>query len=309
MMKIYLNKLNESWVVDRFRLDWYTNNSSISTEKINESNIIWIVSPWTWRKISSKQLRNKMVVCSIYHIDFDSFDDKEKKDFYKRDKFVDVYHVISSITKQQLELLTNKEIISIPFWVDDNLWFEHQNKNKLRDKYGLKENDFLIGSFQRDTEGSDLISPKLIKGPDIFLAIAKKMHEKNKNLKVILTGKRRQYLINNFEKYEIPFKYFEMINSGSLNELYNILDLYIVSSRVEGGPQAIMECAVSKVPIVSTNVGIAPEILSSKSLYTNEKDFFDAKADIVYAYKKSKEYTLRNGMNKYIKMFESVYEG
>ena len=309
MMKIYLNKLNESWVVDRFRLDWYTNNSSISTEKINESNIIWIVSPWTWRKISSKQLRNKMVVCSIYHIDFDSFDDKEKKDFYKRDKFVDVYHVISSITKQQLELLTNKEIISIPFWVDDNLWFEHQNKNKLRDKYGLKENDFLIGSFQRDTEGSDLISPKLIKGPDIFLAIAKKMHEKNKNLKVILTGKRRQYLINNFEKYESPFKYFEMINSGSLNELYNILDLYIVSSRVEGGPQAIMECAVSKVPIVSTNVGIAPEILSSKSLYTNEKDFFDAKADIVYAYKKSKEYTLRNGMNKYIKMFESVYEG
>jgi len=250
-----------------------------------------------------------MVVCSIYHIDFDSFDDKEKKDFYKRDKFVDVYHVISSITKQQLELLTNKEIISIPFWVDDNLWFEHQNKNKLRDKYGLKENDFLIGSFQRDTEGSDLISPKLIKGPDIFLAIAKKMHEKNKNLKVILTGKRRQYLINNFEKYEIPFKYFEMINSGSLNELYNILDLYIVSSRVEGGPQAIMECAVSKVPIVSTNVGIAPEILSSKSLYTNEKDFFDAKADIVYAYKKSKEYTLKNGMNKYIKMFESVYEG
>lgn len=309
MMKIYLNKLNESWVVDRFRLDWYTNNSSISTEKINESNIIWIVSPWTWRKISSKQLRNKTVVCSIYHIDFDSFDDKEKKDFYKRDKFVDVYHVISSITKQQLELLTNKEIISIPFWVDDNLWFEHQNKNKLRDKYGLKENDFLIGSFQRDTEGSDLISPKLIKGPDIFLAIAKKMHEKNKNLKVILTGKRRQYLINNFEKYEIPFKYFEMINSGSLNELYNILDLYIVSSRVEGGPQAIMECAVSKVPVVSTNVGIAPEILSSKSLYTNEKDFFDAKADIVYAYKKSKEYTLKNGMNKYIKMFESVYEG
>ena len=309
MMKIYLNKLNESWVVDRFRLDWYTNNSSISTEKINESNIIRIVSPWTWRKISSKQLRNKTVVCSIYHIDFDSFDDKEKKDFYKRDKFVDVYHVISSITKQQLELLTNKEIISIPFWVDDNLWFEHQNKNKLRDKYGLKENDFLIGSFQRDTEGSDLISPKLIKGPDIFLAIAKKMHEKNKNLKVILTGKRRQYLINNFEKYEIPFKYFEMINSGSLNELYNILDLYIVSSRVEGGPQAIMECAVSKVPVVSTNVGIAPEILSSKSLYTNEKDFFDAKADIVYAYKKSKEYTLKNGMNKYIKMFESVYEG
>ena len=26
----------------------------------------------------------------------------------------------------------------------------------------------LIGSFQRDTEGHDMISPKLVKGPDIF---------------------------------------------------------------------------------------------------------------------------------------------
>ena len=27
-----------------------------------------------------------------------------------------------------------------------------------------------------------------------------------------------------------------------VNKLYNILDLYLVTSRVEGGPQAILEC-------------------------------------------------------------------
>ena len=42
------------------------------------------------------------------------------------------------------------------------------NKNELRNKYGFNFNDFVIGSFQRDTEGKDLTSPKLIKGPDIY---------------------------------------------------------------------------------------------------------------------------------------------
>ena len=43
---------------------------------------------------------------------------------------------------------------------------------------------------------------------------------------------------------------------NELNELYNCLDLYIVSSRYEGGPQAIFECALTKTPIISTNVAL-----------------------------------------------------
>ena len=42
-----------------------------------------------------------------------------------------------------------------------------------------------------------------------------------------------------------------MASITKMNKLYNILDLYIVSSRFEGGPQSIMECAVTKTPIIS----------------------------------------------------------
>ena len=42
-----------------------------------------------------------------------------------------------------------------------------------------------------------------------------------------------------------------------VNKLYNILDLYLVTSRIEGGPQAILECALTKTPILSTDVGVA----------------------------------------------------
>ena len=36
LMKVYLNKINESWVVDRFRDEWENFNSDISTSKIKK---------------------------------------------------------------------------------------------------------------------------------------------------------------------------------------------------------------------------------------------------------------------------------
>ena len=307
-MKIFLSKINESWVVDRFRQDWYRINPNISTEKIKDSDIIWIISPWLWKKIPKKQLKEKKVVCSIYHIDFDSFSESDQKDFELMDAYVNFYHVISDHTKIQLSKLTNKQIISIPFWVDNKIYKNLVDKSNLRKSLGFNDGDFLIGSFQRDTEGKDLISPKLIKGPDIFLEIIKKYFSKNVNSIVVLTGKRRDYLINNFKEQNIKFKYFEMLDVEEVNKLYNILDLYIVSSRVEGGPQAIMECAISKTPIVSTNVGIAPQVLNPVSIYKNIEEFKYAKPDINFAYNKAIKYVIPVGMSSYVKMFEELHE-
>lgn len=306
-MKIYLSNINESWVVDRFRRDWYENNQQISTDSVKEADIIWIIAPWIWKKIPKKFLKTKKVVCSIYHIDFEKFNEKDIKEFKKRDEFVDIYHVISKKNISEVRKLTTKRIISIPFWVDQNLWFQITNKSNLRKKYGFSEKDFLVGSFQRDTEGHDLISPKLIKGPDIFLEIVTKKYTSNKNLKVVLTGKRRNYLINNFKERKIPYKYFEMVNEVSLNELYNILDLYLITSRLEGGPQAVLECAISKTPILSTNVGVVPEILHENSIY-NIDEFDKAEVNVSYAYEKSLSFTIPKGMIEYKKMFEQVYE-
>ena len=49
-------------------------------------------------------------------------------------------------------------------------------------------------------------------------------------------GKKREYIISRLKKENINYSYFEMVDFSSLNDLYNILDLYIVASRVEGGP-------------------------------------------------------------------------
>ena len=306
-MKIFLSKINESWIVDRMRFDWYEHNDKISTENISSSNIIWIISPWLWKKIPKRYLKTKNVVCSIYHIDFETFGKKERSEFFERDKYVDFYHVISLKTKKQLQTLTEKEIISIPLWINQNNWFFIEKKDNLRKEFNLNESDYLIGSYQRDTEGHDLISPKLIKGPDIFLKIVEEICNSNKNAKVVLAGNRRNYLIKNFENKSIPYVYFEMVDLPTLNKLYNILDIYIVSSRVEGGPQAIVECALTKTPIVSTDVGVASEILHSESIFV-EGEFKTAVPNVDYAYKNSQKYKIPEGMNDYVKMFKDHYE-
>lgn len=306
-MRIYINSANENWVVDRFINEWNQFNYKKSRHFFFKDQIIWLIAPWAWKKIPNYFLKVNKVVCTIHHIDEEKFDYKLQSEFNERDQYVDCYHVISDKTLNQVKKLTNKPIAKIPFWVNQNIWFPISTKNELKQKYGFDKETYLIGSFQRDTEGKDLISPKLSKGPDQFLKIAEYLNNKYNNLEVVLSGKRRNYLIKNLKSMKIPYKYFEMASFTDLNELYNLLDLYIVSSRYEGGPQSILECAITKTPIISTDVGIASEILSRKSIY-NMDNFNEATPDIVKAYENVQKFKIPFGFENFNKLFEELSE-
>ena len=304
-MKVYLSNINESWVIDRMRHEWYEHNKDISSQNPKDADVIWIISPWMWKKEPKKYLKLKKVVCSVFHIEEDDFSESGIKKFKKRDKYIDCYHVISLKTKELLESITEKEIAYIPFWVNSKIWFEIKNKIELREKYGIEKNSFVVGSFQRDTEGKDLISPKLIKGPDRLASILKKFNTEKKHLVVLLAGKRRQYIISKLEEENINYIYLEMVDFKTLNELYNTLDLYIVTSRIEGGPQSIVECGISKTPIISTDVGIASEILDEKSIFDMD-NFLNAEPNIETAYKNSMKLSIPNGFVRYLELFKSL---
>tara|TARA_B100000902_G_scaffold351716_1_gene361884 strand:+ start:1752 stop:2687 length:936 start_codon:yes stop_codon:yes gene_type:complete len=303
--QIYLNKISENWIIDRIKKEWIRNNKYISTKYIKTSNIIWIIAPWNWNAINKKYLENRKVICSIYHIDESKFDELEKKEFYSRDKFVDEYHTISQKTMHQLEKLTSKKITVIPFWVNTEIFFHISDKESLRKKYKLSNNSYLIGSFQRDSEGYDLTKPKLSKGPDRFIEIVKNFNKDN--IHVVITGRRRNYLINELKKNDINFSYFEMINFEELNELYNCLNMYIVASRYEGGPQAIFECGITKTPIISTNVGVASEILSPESIF-NMDNYLDARENTSVAYQNSAMHIMEKSYPRFIEMFRALNE-
>lgn len=306
-MKVYLSEINESWIIDRVRDEWHKNNQEITTDNIHESDVIWIISPWLWKKLPKKLLEEKKVLCSIYHFEEKDFTRKALKNFYKRDCYVQHYHVISPKVKNQLESLTTKPVTYIPFWVNQKIWYNIPDKKSLRKKYDINLNTFVAGSFQRDTEGKDLKSPKLIKGPDRFLEIAVYLNQKYDDFKVVLSGTRRQYVINELEKENIEYVYFEMADFKQLNELYNLLDLYIVSSRIEGGPQAIVESGITRTPIISTDVGFASDILSKQSIY-DMSTYSDAIPNVEYAYKNSLKLTIPDGFEKFINTLLQTYK-
>jgi hypothetical protein len=56
------------------------------------------------------------------------------------------------------------------------------------------------------------------------------------------------------ERAGIPYTYFERPEQDVLNELYQTLDLYPVTARCEGGPQALIEAALVGVPCVSRSL-------------------------------------------------------
>lgn len=304
-MQLYINNAKENWVVDRFIDEWNYYNFKQSSTYLFGKKIIWIIAPWTWQKLPKRVLRKNKVLCTIHHIDEDKFSAEEEKNFYLRDEYVDAYHAISTKTYSQLRKLTEKKIYTIPFWANQNIWYYIQDKKLLRKKYNINFETYLVGSFQRDTEGSDLLSPKLSKGPDIFIEIIENLHSKHRNLKVLLAGKRRQFVINELEKRGIEYFYYEMADFKVLNELYNLLDLYVVSSRVEGGPQSIIECSLTKTPIISTNVGIAPEILNTISIF-NMKNYEKAKPDTDYAYSKVEHLKIPQGFKSFNDMISEL---
>mgnify|MGYP001584068740 CR=1 FL=1 len=302
-MKIFTLSPNENWIVDRFVEEWNANNKDIIVDKPNDADIIWLAPAWAWRHVSLGMLTSKKVVATIHHIVPEKFKIDELNEFKVRDQFVTAYHVPCQKTADQIRQYTKKDIHVIPFWVNPSVWYHMPDRLAIRKKYGLDEAAFLIGSFQRDTEGSDLKTPKLEKGPDIFCDIVEKYKSNGADLTVVLAGWRRQYIMNRLDVAGIKYHYFEMADFATLNELYNALSLYIVSSRHEGGPQAVVECALTKTPIISTDVGIASQILSYKSIFDHS---FRATPDIVHAYEAVQDFLMPKAMLPFRELFESL---
>lgn len=297
-----LTCIDNKWICDVLKDEFmqYAISHLNLTNNPNDADVIWLLAPWCKRKINLKLLQTKFIVTTLHHIDWDKYEDF--RDYYTDiDNITNRYHAICPKSACDIMKVTKKEVVTTNFWINQDNYYNIDAKRTLKNIYKIPDGYFIVGSFQKDTEGKDDELPKLSKGPDIFVKIVEDLKERGKNPFVILTGWRRTYVIKNLENMDIPYCYHETVDLVTINELYNCLDLYIVSSRVEGGPRAIIECGIAKIPIISTNVGIAELILSSESIFdmNNYLSYREAQPNVHYAYKKSYEYAINN----YIEIF------
>ena len=156
------------------------------------------------------------------------------------------------------------KIVQIPIGVDTTLFNPPDTpaRHAARKRFAVPENAVCIGSFQKDGVGwGDGMEPKFIKGPDLFVESVMDL-ARDLPVFVLLTGPARGYVKSRLEEAGIPFTHDYVADYADLRHAYHALDLYLVSSREEGGPMALMESMASHVPVVSTPVGMAPDLIT-----------------------------------------------
>ena len=78
---------------------------------------------------------------------------------------------------------------------------------------------------------------------------------------MLLTGLARGYVRRELERLGIPHAHHYAGSRDELATAYHALDAYLVTSRQEGGPKGVLEAMATGVPMVSTRVGQAPEVV------------------------------------------------
>ena len=135
-----------------------------------------------------------------------------------------------------------------------------------RTSLGLPTGAFVVGSFQKDGIGwGDGLEPKLIKGPDVLVGALQRIRLEVPELHVLLTGPARGYVCRELERLATPYSHVLATSRVELAQAYQAIDVCVVPARQEGGPKALLEAMASGVPLVSTRVGQAPELVEHGS--------------------------------------------
>ena len=138
-------------------------------------------------------------------------------------------------------------------------------RSAARAALGVPESAFVVGSFLKDGVGmGDGIEPKLVKGPDVLVATLERLRGSVPELFVLLTGPARGFVRRGLERLGIPNRHVYLDSRDGLATAYHALDVQLVASRQEGGPKAALEAMATGVPLVSTRVGQAAELVHDR---------------------------------------------
>jgi glycosyltransferase involved in cell wall biosynthesis len=156
------------------------------------------------------------------------------------------------------------KVVRIPIGIN-TAYFRPQtedSRSEARSALGLPGDAFVVGSFHKDGVGmADGSEPKSIKGPDTLLEALELLHHSVPELHVLLAGPARGFVRAGLERLGIPYSHRVVRRYEGVAVLYQALDAYVVPSRQEGGPKGMLEAMASGVPVVTTRVGQAMDLV------------------------------------------------
>jgi hypothetical protein len=253
-MRVLTQNEGSGWILDNIVNDYKKYSRHEIVEE--DPDLAWCISMHRARDLEKYSCKK---VVSVHHID--KYQMKQYPPMFK--SINSHYDYCISPNKTTIDEASKNIKIpfeEVPYWI-----LSDKTKNVFPKE---KTEEIVIGSFIKDSWGD---KPKLSKGPDVLFEVLKRINSSHK-IKVILSGRGgRKYLRHHFDREGIKYEYYEM--HPDINQLYNQIDWYFVTSRYEGGPQSVLECAYRRVKILSTEVGMAKDVLHGDCICQSVDDF------------------------------------
>ena len=152
-------------------------------------------------------------------------------------------------------LFKNKKINMFIAGIDLSIFYNKNQKNELRNKYNIDLNNFVILFGATNTQEKR-------KGVKYFIeAIQKLENEINlSNFSIVSIGRGNlETLLPNTKAKIHNLGYIS--NFNQLSDIYNMVDLFVVSSIQDSGPMMINQSIASGTPVVCFKIGVAEDIV------------------------------------------------
>src|SRR6202789_3196972 len=158
--------------------------------------------------------------------------------------------------KEYLEkrLVRDIPVTVVPHGVDSKFFYR---KEIDPNRFGIPPGRFVLGFV--GSKGSDLDRGR--KGTDVLLDVIRKAAARLPNLHIVLGGPGWEKEIASLTAQGISASATGYIRKSDLPALYSALDVYLQTSRVEGGPCTVFEAMACGTVVVSTRGGAVPELI------------------------------------------------
>jgi glycosyltransferase involved in cell wall biosynthesis len=126
-----------------------------------------------------------------------------------------------------------------------------------RSSFGIPKGSFAIGFVGSKTSNYD----EGRKGLDTLHAILPAANKTIPNLHISFLGLGWKQEVQSLRAQGISANYVGFIPESQLRVFYSSIDAYLLTSRVEGGPCTVLEAMACETPVVTTRVGLVPEVI------------------------------------------------
>lgn len=204
------------------------------------------------RVLKRLKRRDFILISSVLHIT--GFADIEEN--LEADRIMVMCRLIRQRLESREEL---REKLFMHYIGVDTDFYTPMDRSRARTKLGIPRDLPAIGFSCKMASDHDNR-----KGIDILLQVIERLSSgPAEPFGIVISGPGWEEKVDDLWSRGCPVYYFPYLEPGLMPCFYNALDVFLVTSREEGGPVTLFEAMSCGVPVVTTPVGMAVEFIHS----------------------------------------------